>query len=851
MAQETNVQLQLAHAFVEYTNKNIFLTGKAGTGKTTFLQTLKKSSLKRMVVVAPTGVAAMNAGGVTIHSFFQLSFGPFIPSTEGQGQPAAGREVKKFNKEKINIIRSLDLLVIDEISMVRADTLDAIDEVLRRFRDKTQPFGGVQLLMIGDLQQLAPVVKDDEWRMLRNHYRSMFFFGSLALQQTDYVSIMLQHIYRQRDTTFIDILNAIRDNKLTGDLLQKLNARHQPDFSPSEHEGYITLTTHNKQAQEINEQELRKISGREYYFDARVEGDFPEYIYPTDPNLLIKKGAQVMFVKNDAGRDKRYYNGKIGTVEDIQDDLVVVQCPGDAYPVYVEKVDWHNHKYTLDEQSKEIKETIAGVFTQYPLKLAWAITIHKSQGLTFDKAVIDANLAFTHGQVYVALSRCRSLEGLVLRNPIAANNIISDASVLGFNGHIESNPPTENSLQSARQQYQQRLLLEIFDFGKMKGRLSYCLKLMKDHAGSIAGTLPEEFSSMVSTFNTEVAEVSYKFIVQMNSLGLHEGYPEENEALQARIKQASTYFAEKVNSLVLEPLKAVELDIDNKEVKKVLVAALENLYQDTTIKSASLKACIQGFNTTRYLEARAKATLDEAEIKTQKKASELQSRGPQGGLYAKLKDYRDRMAGEWDVPQYMILTVKTLEELNRNKPRTLAELKKIKGLGKKKIEQMGTDLLEIINGHLGTPMPAGIQTMLGDAQPGADLKSGADLQAGIEEEPVDKEEAVEKTPKKKKDSKLETLNLFKEGNTIAQIAEERGLAVSTVESHLTHFVGTGEADIADLVSKEKLDVIMEYFDRERMTTLTKAKEDLGDEVSYNELRMVMKHLEHMAGAEGM
>ncbi len=832
MAQETNVQLQLAQAFVEHTNKHIFLTGKAGTGKTTFLQNLKKSLLKRMIVVAPTGVAAMNAGGVTIHSFFQLSFGPFIPAS---ADDSPNREVKKFNREKINIIRSLDLLVIDEISMVRADTLDAIDEVLRRFRDKTQPFGGVQLLMIGDLQQLAPVVKDDEWRMLRNYYRSMFFFGSQALQQTDYVSIMLQHIYRQRDTTFIDILNAIRDNKLSGELLQTLNSRCLPDFNPAEHEGYITLTTHNKQAQEINEHELAKLAGKDYFFEARIEGDFPEYIYPTDPTLRIKKGAQVMFVKNDTGREKRYYNGKIGRVENITDEFIVVQCPGEAYPVYVEKVDWHNHKYTLDEQSKEIRETIAGVFSQYPLKLAWAITIHKSQGLTFEKAVIDANLAFTHGQVYVALSRCRSLEGLVLRNPIASNNIISDATVVGFNNNIERNQPSQDSLQSARLHYQQKLLLEAFDFALLKNRLSYCLKLLKDHAGSIAGSLPEEFSQHVSSFNTEVAEVSYKFIVQMSTLGLYEGFPEENEALQARVKQAAVYFADKITQLLVEPLKTLELDIDNKEVKKVLVNALENVYGETTVKVAALKSCIQGFNTSKYLEAKAKATLDETEIKAQKKAADQPSRGPQGGLYFRLKLYRDRMAAEWDVPQYMILTVKTLEELNRHRPRTLADLKKIKGLGKKKIEQMGADLVEIINSELG-PLP-----------PAQGMQISLDQPAANEEAEV-KEEAV-KPAKRTKDTKQETLDLFKEGNSIAEIAEQRGLAISTIEGHLTHFVGTGQADVADLISKEKLNRIIDHFEKERMTTLTKAKEALGDEVSFSELRMVMKHMEYTNSME--
>ena len=353
MEQPQNVPLQLALDFVEHTNTHLFLTGKAGTGKTTFLHNLRKRSHKRLVVVAPTGVAAMNAGGVTIHSFFQVPFGPYVPATPTAPSSLARQESgRKFGREKKGILRSLDLLVIDEISMVRADLLDAIDEVLRQYRDRSRPFGGVQLLMIGDLQQLAPVVKDEEWKLLKDHYQTPFFFGSQALQQTEYVSVMLQHIYRQRDTTFINILNAIRDNRLHGELLQRLNSRCQPGFHPPAGEGYITLTTHNYQAQQINEAELQRLAGKAATFTAEVEGDFPEYMYPTEPNLIIKKGDQVMFAKNDAGRDKRYFNGKIGTVTGMREDFILVQCTVEEMPIYVERTEWQNYKYVLDEDTK-------------------------------------------------------------------------------------------------------------------------------------------------------------------------------------------------------------------------------------------------------------------------------------------------------------------------------------------------------------------------------------------------------------------------------------------------------------------------------------------------------------------
>ena len=344
---QSNPQLELAFNFLQYTNQNIFLTGKAGTGKTTFLRNLKKQSPKRMVVVAPTGVAAINAGGVTIHSFFQMSFGPQIPVSPDQqrqvavpadGNVAAG--IKRFSREKINIMRSLDLLVIDEISMVRADVLDGIDEVLRRYKNRYKPFGGVQLLMIGDLQQLAPVVKDDDWAILKDYYDTCFFFSSHALKRSKFMGIELNHIFRQSDQRFIDLLNKVRENRMDAATLQELNQRHIPGFNPEEKEGYITLTTHNYQSQQINDSKLGQLGAQSHRFKAEVQGEFPEYSYPTDLELELKVGAQVMFVKNDISADKRFYNGKIGKITNIDDETIEVQCPGDYLPIDVEKAEW-------------------------------------------------------------------------------------------------------------------------------------------------------------------------------------------------------------------------------------------------------------------------------------------------------------------------------------------------------------------------------------------------------------------------------------------------------------------------------------------------------------------------------
>ena len=361
---------------------------------------------------------------LSIHFFsclFILTFHRYTYRKNHHGKKPEQKDFTgyKMSREKINIIKSLDLLVIDEISMVRADTLDAIDYALRRYKIHHLPFGGVQLLMIGDLQQLAPVVKDEDNEILSKYYGSFFFFGSRALCSTDYVTIELKHIYRQNDQVFINLLNKIRDNKVDSEVLNELNKRFIPGFDPDSDGGYITLTTHNYQAQSLNDSKLEKLPGKAHSFNAIIRDEFPEFSYPNASELVLKEGAQVMFVKNDLSGDRLFFNGKIGKVESFDEDVIVVKCPDDDFHIRVEMAEWQNMKYTLDEETKEIQETVVGTFTQYPLKLAWAITIHKSQGLTFDRAVIDARIAFAHGQVYVALSRCRTLNGLVLSSRIS------------------------------------------------------------------------------------------------------------------------------------------------------------------------------------------------------------------------------------------------------------------------------------------------------------------------------------------------------------------------------------------------------------------------------------------------
>ncbi len=821
-----NPDLQLALDFVQDTNDNVFLTGKAGTGKTTFLHNLKKISPKRMIVVAPTGVAAINAGGVTIHSFFQLPFGPQIPdegvTTEGPPDISPRMEAskyQKFSREKISIIKSLDLLVIDEISMVRADLLDAVDAVLRRYRDRQKPFGGIQLLMIGDIQQLAPVIRDEDWEILRHYYDTVFFFSSRALQKTQFVSIELKHIYRQSDRVFIDLLNRIRDNKTDQETLRTLNKRYNPQFNPSDEEGYIILTTHNNKAQEINNTKLRNIKARAHTYKATIEGEFPEYAYPTEPELILKTGAQVMFVKNDLAREKRFFNGKIGTVTGFDESKIHVQCPGDQVPIEVEPAAWQNMKYSLDGETKEIRETEIGSFSQYPLKLAWAITIHKSQGLTFDRAIIDARAAFAHGQVYVALSRCRTLEGLVLSTPVSGHGIINDTAVAQFTHDVENNAPGIGELNRSKKAYRQMLLHELFDFSPLQRQILYCLKLLKEHQPSVFGTLPDALAGVNESLKSEMIMVASKFSLQLDSLIQQQQEIEANDYLQERIKKACRYFTDKMQVVLTGPLEDAGFETDNKEIKKVISQAVSRLEQDAAVKTACLEACLNGFSIRDYLEARAKAAIEapgarQGRKKTDTVANEKNIAYPE--LYSRFAAWRARKAAELDLPHYMILPHKTLVNLVNSLPCSLPALKAVKGMGGKKTARFGEEITGIVlafcsENNLVSPMP--------DKLPEIKIKA------------------------EKKDTRQVSLALWQAGKPVEEIAAIRNMAVSTIEGHLAHFVGTGVIGIERLISPEKAVMIAEYFSRSETFALSPAKEALGNDVTYSELRYVLKHME--------
>lgn len=696
---EMNPQIELAFNFLENTGRSVFLTGKAGTGKTTFLRELRRCSPKRMIVVAPTGVAAINAGGVTIHSFFQLPFGPYIPGLMQETNTGEKRYNHKFGREKINIIRSMDLLVIDEISMVRADLLDAVSDMLRRYKDRDKPFGGVQLLMIGDLQQLAPVVKEEEWGLLKESYSSPYFFCSRALQEISYVSIELTQVYRQSDETFIHLLNQIRENCADAATLQTLNKRYIPGFNPDETEGYITLTTHNYQAQQINKRKLDALASRAYTYTAEVVDDFPDYAFPTDQQLVLKKGAQVMFVKNDSSSEKRFYNGKIGRISAISAENIVVRCGLEKESITVGREEWSNTKYSINPETGEITETLIGVFRQYPLKTAWAITIHKSQGLTFEKAIVDAGAAFTHGQVYVALSRCRSLEGLVLGSPIRPGVLVCDPTVDRFTKEMAYNQPGPELLSDARREYYLQLLKELFDYHPVWRRLQYVVRLFNEHLWKLYPELTGRFRQMREHCYVDMVAVGERFQLQLERLIKETEDYERDLQIAERITKGIVYFREKTKGELWTLLDDAHPEIDNKEVRKSVEEALERLRREVTLKTDVLTALTDGFAVKVYLQAKALSLIEKPK-KQQKKVNEKIEVGTDiqhPELYNVLRLWRKEEAGNLGLPAYTVLHQKALIGVANMLPTSSKELLAIPGIGKKVIERYGAQLLELVD----------------------------------------------------------------------------------------------------------------------------------------------------------
>ena len=798
-----NPELELALQFIDKTDRNIFVTGKAGTGKTTFLHQIKRESLKRMVIVAPTGVAAINAKGVTIHSFFQMPFGPILPNQIANTSNAQ----RKFNKTKIDIIKSLDLIIIDEISMVRADLLDGIDQVMRRYKNRNKVFGGAQVLMIGDLQQLAPVVRPNEWSLLQQHYNTVYFFSSKAYQEANVVSIELKHIYRQKNEDFITILNEIRNDNLSEKSAEILNSRYAPSFSPTKDDGYITLTTHNNRANLINNSELNKITNKSRFFNAEISGKFNENSYPNAAKLELKVGAQVMFIKNDSSSDKRYYNGKIGIITDISQQSVTVQCAGEIDEIVTEQETWSNINYSINDETKEIKEDLIGAFSQIPLRLAWAITIHKSQGLTFERAIIDAEASFAHGQTYVALSRCTSLEGLVLKTPITSSAIINDKTVSVFNESVEENHPDESILNESEKHFQLNLISELLDYQPFLYPISRMIDIFYKNQTSIKGDVIDHLQTIKDDGVVALMKVSNGFKNQLAQISEDNILPESSSSIQERFTKAVDYFVSQTKANILKPLNAISFSTDNKTVKKDFSKQFDSIQEKLMEKLFALQKMTNGFKVEEYLQVRAKAVLQKTA--PTKKKTVASKRDPI--LAIKLRELRDEIRLEQSIPAFQIFTQETLYAMCDSLPRTEKDLLNTVGMGKTRVAKYGEQILEVINKYC-------------------------------------KANGINQFNKQKKEDKKPTkqisLELFKSGLSVKEVAKERSLTPGTIESHLASYIPSGDIDILELIDIKRYKKLINAIEETKFKNLTELKEKVDKSFSFMELRMVLLSMEN-------
>ncbi|MDO8999480.1 MAG: helix-turn-helix domain-containing protein [Bacteroidota bacterium] len=822
---EINKQFEHVLNFVNQTNQPIFLTGKAGTGKTTLLKYIKENTVKQIAVVAPTGVAAINAGGSTIHSFFQFAFAPFLPvmNLEGAADYSKTTVNFKYNSLRLSILRKLELLVIDEISMVRADLLDQIDFVLRTTRKKTHlPFGGVQVMFIGDMHQLPPVVNHEEWKLLNQIYQSPYFFDSLVIKNNPPVYIELGKIYRQNEQAFIDILNKVRNNNLSLKDLETLNSHYRSDLSNQFIQSNITLTTHNQKADEINQKLLNALPERTYTFKSKVEGIFNEKNFPAEEVMTLKIGTRVMFLKNNA--EKNYYNGKIGIVTYLSDSTIKVKCEEDSNEIEVNKEAWTNVSYQLNKQTKVIEEDVLGTFTQYPLRLAWAITIHKSQGLTFEKVIIDAANSFSAGQVYVALSRCRSLSGLTLSSKINAETLYNDKKILQFSSSNKQDQTVIDSIfKSSKNEYIKTILVSLFDLTDIvysRKDLAGIIQMYKTRIHSSVEEWSESLFSKIDALNA----VSFKFKNQLADIIASSANVEYDQALTKRLSQASDYFQtemEVINGL----LKNVPFITESKEAAEELNVELQSLFEQTFAKIALFKSSSYGFNLHEFLKAKLKIVYPSIRVNVYENAknAKISSDVIHPALYKKLLLLRDDICNEEQKPIYMVANNKALKELVEFLPTKSEELMKITGFGEARVEAFGEQFLNIIKDYLFEH----------------DLESNMNAMPSKKEKKSKKEKEVgEKV--KKVSSKEQTFKLFKEGLSLEEISIMRGFTVGTLESHLTPYITSGEINIDFLVSPDKQKTIMRALEKfDKAAGINPIKSSLPSDITFSEIKFVL------------
>lgn len=829
---EQNELFSLAEKWVNETNRTIFLTGKAGTGKTTFLKHIKETTHKNTVVLAPTGIAAINASGSTLHSFFRLPFGTFLPTYTAPTQEGkiitqqSLPSLLRYTKQHIYLLRTIELLIIDEVSMVRADVLDMIDIILRRFRMAPHlPFGGVQVLFIGDMYQLPPVVKDYEARLLADYYASPYFFDSMVLKNDPPVIIALEKVYRQQEFDFLSLLNELRHNNLSQENYEKLLAKvvRQP---PAD-DRYITLTSHVLQSDRINEQALEKLATPIRTFHAKTEGDFPEQSYPATTELLLKVGARVMFIKNDP--ERKYFNGKTGKVVKIHDDRVEVQCDDNTL-ITVEALAWHNVKYETDATTGKIEEKIIGKFWQLPLRLAWAVTIHKSQGLTFDKVIIDAERAFASGQVYVALSRCRTWKGVVLLSKIKPEALFTDNNITQFSSKTWNHAQLESNLSSQRHAFQREKITESFDLSLWKKEQEQLSKTLLEFETSFP---KDSFQFMKQLLHQlqNMATISEKFLWQLEQLIQPSTMPEEDAAVIKRVKEAAIYFHQTTQKDILPLLTALPEPPENSAVASKVLQLLESWYASVQMHLKMWATLQQEVSVTLLLQAKAKG-LQEASKATAlrwgKRTSKntTQNTSPNNSLLNDLRNWRKDTAHTLGVDPYMVLSNKAIDGIVAQPPLHKKALLSISGIGKKKLQDYGDAILDIISHYF-------------------------DLQ----EEEIDFEK--ESTPKKKKTTSAagntyqDTLLLYRAGLDMKQIATSRGLSTGTIATHFSRLIELQEIPIRALLTLEKEQAIRSIINDLQGATniLSQAKEKLGDGYDYSEIRWVMAQLKNEAASK--
>jgi uncharacterized protein YpbB len=736
--------------FINQTQRSVFLTGKAGTGKTTLLREIIATTHKNTVVVAPTGIAALNAGGVTIHSMFQLPFGGFIPDNSAPDfsesakfeTRATLRRHFKMSGLKKSVIRNMELLIIDEVSMLRADLLDAMDFMMQTVRKKNNPFGGVQVLFIGDLLQLPPVIRDDEWRILKNYYQGKFFFHSQVVQQNPPLYIELDKIFRQTDDAFISVLNNLRNNKISNEDIVALNQYVQPNFDLKANKGYITLTTHNTKADLMNADALDSLEGKEWLYSPEIIGDFPDKIFPVEAQLRLKEGAQIMFVKNDLSFDKKYFNGKMGIIKSLSAKEILVHFPEENKTIEVEKYEWQNIRYKVNNTTKEIEEEVLGTFVHYPIKLAWAITVHKSQGLTFDKAALDVSQVFLPGQAYVALSRLRSLQGLILLSPLQMNGISNDQDVMDYSLNKATETHLQNALHFETKNFIHQYLVETFEWAELaqewrNHQFSYNEKSEVSSKAKFSYWAKEQTERM-----EKVVEPAIKFIQQLNVLFSQETV--DLNHISERMQAAYTYFFSPMDELVFEILWKLE------EVKRL---------------------------------KKAKAYFDELLL-----LEELQTKAVLRLMKAKL----------------LIETVVSGETISKEK------------LTSPEIQQYISRKIAAIQ---------------------ATFKK---VNSNLIEDDLDEERYLPKKKTKsttKKTTVEETYDLWKQNNSIAEIASIRVLTKQTIYGHFVKLIQSEKVAIEDIIPSDKLDELAAAFKGYKDESLNALMEKHGDSFSWEEARM--------------